>query len=814
MSKVTLSQFSFNRGELSPALHARSDWKYYSSGAEKLLNLVVRPHGGVSKRGGLRLVAPALDEAHPSRFIPFRFSVEQSYMLEFSHNKLRVLRDGGVVVHPEGTERAGDEVVLDTPYPASALPRVRHAQSADVMILTHPDYPPRRLTRRDHHDWRLERLLAGERTATPENLAVTLSGGDDARYVVTAVSLAGGESAPTRAAVADAGADSPSAPGRDMDFSDLYDWLEERDPDRIPEASAFHRKGWNDLMGWLVSCGYRIYGQELLDTGYHWRFYRKGENVLRSLLWTDADYAVLIDECLYAVDRGWGGNLKDALWSAVESVLAEGTGGGGGAERVTTLSWTRVPGADSYRVYRDRVGGGFGPYFLVGETAAATFTDKDLPSQTSRLPEEFDPFTQGGDYPGVCAFFEQRLVLGRSDNKPTSFWGSETGAYNSFIRHTPVEDTDSYEFTLASGEMNEIHWIVPLNEMLLGTSGGEWKAGGGGGAITPSNINARIQSWYGCAELAPVVAGRTVLFAGRAGKTLRSFSYSLEADGYTGRDLTSCAGHLFVRRNIVSMCHQREPSGIVWAVLSDGALLSCAFAPEEDVVAWSRHGTRGRFESCGSVVGADGEDQPYFCVARDVGGVARRFVETMEHAADRADGGAAGLFLDCALTYRGEPAATVSGLEHLEGEEVSVLADGSVFERLPVENGAVALPGGFAARVVHAGLPYAAELVTLEMEPEAGETIRNRARFSVAASVRLLDTRECLYSHSDGRLSEMKFRTAERPGEPTAPFTGEKGIVFSTPPGARTTRLRLVSPSPVPFTVLGIVAEAACGQPA
>ncbi len=821
MTKVTVTQFSFNRGELSPALHGRSDWKYYASGAETLRNLIVRAQGGATKRGGLRLVAPALDGGSPSFLVPFRFSAAQSYMLEFGDRKMRILRKGGVVVYPFGDDNAGEEVVVETPYPPSALPLLRYAQTADVMILTHPDFPPQRLSRHAHHDWRLERLHAGDRTPAPRELRVTASGGDNAQYVVTATSVAHGESAPTASVIA-AAQNGIAPPPANATYAELYEWLRQRDASRLPPGSSVQAMRGEDIAAALLAAGYATQNTSMNGATYQWTFRRPGETAPATITWTAASYPSLIAEYSHAIDKGWVAGNKAALWNAVNDYVADRNAGLAGTHK-TTLSWRRTSGAETYRIYRDRFGNGAGPFFLIGETDAAEFTDNNLPSLTSRLPEELDLLGSANDYPGVCAFFEQRLVLGRSNHKPTTFWGSETGAYNSFIRHTPILDSDSYEFTLASGEMNEIHWIVPLNEMLLGTSGGEWKAGGGGGAITPSNINARIQSWYGCAPLPPLVAGRTVLFAGRAGKTLRSFSYSLEADGYTGADLTAYASHLFAGRHIVSLCHQREPAGLVWVVLSDGALLSCTFAPEEDVVAWSRHETAGRFETCGSIADADGTDQAYFCVAREVGGTTKRFIEMLEPAADHLTGtegagvgstGAEGLFLDCALTYSGPPADRVTGLEHLEGERVSVLADGCVFENLPVAGGAVTLPGGFAAGVIHAGLPYAAELATLDLEPEAGETLRNRARFAVSAALRLVATRECWFGHSDGQLSELKFRTTELPGEATRLFTGEKSLVFATPPGARTARMRFVSPSPVAFTVLGIVAEAGCGQPA
>ncbi|MCD8351440.1 MAG: hypothetical protein LUC93_12605 [Planctomycetaceae bacterium] len=810
MSKVTLTQFSFNRGELDPALHGRSDWKYYYSGAQKLRNLIARPQGGATKRGGLRLIAPALDDSRASHLIPFRFSVEQSYMLEFADRRMRVIHNGGVVVFPEGHERAGQEVVVETPYPADVLPLLNHTQTADVMVFTHPGHPPRRLTRHDHHDWRFSRLLDNARTATPENLRITKSGGDGSRYVVTAFAEMVGESSPSDAVVAD-NSDLISAPPSSLSYEELYAWLRERDYSYMPETSAFHTMSTAELLQFLIDCGYTGGGGYTTPDGSYWPCSRPGEARTFELWWWDNNNSNLISECLYACDQGWAGSVRAELESKIDEYVAAYNAGLRG-DKITDLAWDAVDGASGYRVYRK---GTFDDaYRLIGDTTATAFRDDTFPTGSTSLPEEADAFEGVDDYPGVCAFFEQRLILARTNNKPTTFWGSDTGAYNAFTKHSPIQDTDCYEFTLASGEMNEIHWIVPLNDLLLGTAGGEWKAGGGGYAITPSNINARVQSWYGCSALSPVVSGRTVIFAGRGRRTIRSFSYSLEADGYSGKDLTLFASHLFSGRRIAAMCHQREPDGIVWVVMSDGALLSCTYAPEEEVVAWSRHETAGRFEACAALPDHEGGDEVYFCVERVVGGTPRRFIERLEDAADRFSNETDGLFLDCGLSYRGAPVGRVTGLQHLEGEQVACLADGSVFPGLTVANGAVELPDGFTAGIVHVGLPYAAELVTMELEPEAKETIRNRARFAVAATVRFAGSRDCLYSHSDGGLSEMKFRTSELPGRPVRLFSGDKHVAFSSPPGARTTRLRFVSETPTPFTLLGIVAEASCGQPA
>ncbi len=75
-----------------------------------------------------------------------------------------------------------------------------------------------------------------------------------------------------------------------------------------------------------------------------------------------------------------------------------------------------------------------------------------------------------------------------------------------------------------------------------------------------------------------------------------------------------------------------------------------------------------------------------------------------------------GIFLDCALTYEGEPIETVMGLEHLEGETINLLADGCVVENKVVTKGCVQLD--YPASKIVAGLPYEFELETLNLEGE------------------------------------------------------------------------------------------------
>ena len=349
----------------------------------------------------------------------------------------------------------------------------------------------------------------------------------------------------------------------------------------------------------------------------------------------------------------------------------------------------------------------------------------------------------------------------------------------------------------------------------LGQSGGAVDpAGGSGAAISPLNVNARAQSMYGCAPMDPVKIGRTVVFVSRSRQNIRTFTYSLEADGYAGRDITAYAGHLFSGKTIVSMAYQEDQAGILWVVLSDGSLLSCSFDPDEDVIGWSRHDTQGTFESCGSLRDEDGTDQLYFCVARTVNGSTVRYIEAMEPMITEADDIAGMFFVDSGLSADFvDPVNSVSGLDHLEGMTVAALADGNAMVGLKVVGGRVEFPGGLKFTRISVGLPYMAELQTLEMEPSEGGTLRNRPRWTVNATIRFWRSRNCLYAiNPEQSLQTMKFRT-ERFDEPIQPFTGEKQAGFYSTSDAGQARVYLTcGAEPVPFGILGIIAEAGYGQ--
>lgn len=142
-------QPSFSAGELAPAAQARSDLARYFTGLKTCRNFMVMPEGGARNRAGYRFLAETKISSRKSRLIPFQFSTEQTYAIEFGHLYIRFYTNGGQLLN--GT--AIYEVA--TPYQEQHLFELCFTQSADVLTIAHPSYEPRELKRLGATNWTL-----------------------------------------------------------------------------------------------------------------------------------------------------------------------------------------------------------------------------------------------------------------------------------------------------------------------------------------------------------------------------------------------------------------------------------------------------------------------------------------------------------------------------------------------------------------------------------------------------------------------------------------------------------------------------------
>ena len=149
MARVAAQLTNFTAGELSPRLDGRNDLAKYSAGCATVENMVIYPHGAAARRPGTQFVASVKTPAAKTRLIPFEFSTEQTYILEFGNQYIRFYRNNGQI------ESSGSAYEISTPYLTAELFDIKFAQSADVMYITHPNHQTRKLSRTGHTSWTL-----------------------------------------------------------------------------------------------------------------------------------------------------------------------------------------------------------------------------------------------------------------------------------------------------------------------------------------------------------------------------------------------------------------------------------------------------------------------------------------------------------------------------------------------------------------------------------------------------------------------------------------------------------------------------------
>ena len=468
------------------------------------------------------------------------------------------------------------------------------------------------------------------------------------------------------------------------------------------------------------------------------------------------------------------------------------------------IAWAAVAGASKYNVYKQAAG----VFGYIGQTGATSLIDDNVAPDLSKTPPTYDSaFAAVGEYPAAVSYFEQRRCFAGTANKPANIWMTKSGTESNMSYSLPIRDDDRIAFRVAAREANTIRHIVPLSQLLLLTSSAEWRVTSvNSDAITPSNISVRPQSYVGASNVQPVIINNTLIYGAARGGHVRELAYSWQSNGFVTGDLSLRASHLFDGLDVVDMAYAKAPQPIVWFVSTSGKLLGLTYVPEQQIGAWHQHDTDGAFESC-AVVAEGGEDRLYVVVSRTVNGSTMRTVERLasRQFATQADA----FFVDCGLTYSGSPATTISGLGHLEGKTVAVLADGAVHRQLVVSGGAITLDD--PASVVHVGLPITADLVPLPLAAQIdGSFGQGRAKNVNRVWLRVLRASGIFVGPDASRLTEAKIRTTEPMGSPPSLQTEEIQVAIA-PSWGDSGQVMVRQVDPVPLTIVSMTTEVALG---
>lgn len=825
MPKVKRLLTSFSKGEISPRLEGRADLAAYFEGAKTLENWLLLRQGGVTRRSGTRYMAEVKDSTRDTILIPFEFSVDDAFHLEFGHQYIRFYKNN------QRIEVAGVPVEIVSPYQEADLRLIHFTQSADVLFLFHPSYAQRKLSRVSDTQWVLSIVPYNPMPSFDADTVLT----DPTWPLIFMYSAATGTNVRCRAAdnsldifpdaaiflAADVGRQIIVGAGRAVitslidQYQVMVDILDDFDPTPISAGpGVLSTVGTNvtTTIAHGVSPGQFISVASGAESG-------QAQKVIAtpSLTTMTIEYAFPVDQ--NGVD--WKKHIpipqgEWALRGSPQTTLDPDKKEPVGAQ--ITLD----AGAEAFRTTNRGTDVGkfvfiYGGLVKITQWISATQVKGEiltiLADTTAANPAaapagawilEEASWSAARGFPRTGEFFQGRLGQAATISQPTDFWLSASDSFENYAVGANADD--AIEYTIASRRVNRIVWLADIGDFFVGTAGAEFRVVGErngeplGGDKIP--LVQRV-STHGGAPVQPAIMDRQILFVDRSTLKIFAISYSLEQDAFDPIELTAPSDHITgtgIRLGPLGVRNRLDPQ--IFFVREDGTLLALTFFPHEKVIGFTRLTTDGLVQAVSVIPRATKQtDQVAVIVQRTINGQMKRFVEYFdENASELSSRAWPSLQTDCAKVYSGAATTTITGLSHLEGKTVDIVADGSFRGTKVVISGTVTLDE--AASVVELGLHYDSLGVT--MRPAISDTvIEGLPRSWDDVSIRLLDT-------MGGKVNSEWLQYVPSDLDELGLFTGDRKIVGQ---GWDTDgRITFEQTQPYPITILAVYGTLSVGD--
>ncbi|WP_312782008.1 hypothetical protein [Brevundimonas sp.] len=362
---------------------------------------------------------------------------------------------------------------------------------------------------------------------------------------------------------------------------------------------------------------------------------------------------------------------------------------------------------------------------------------------------------------------EERLAFASSlerrgtvDLTRTAGWRPDWGDFKPGLGTGRVVDDDAIRLDV--GGTSRVVWLLSASVLVAGCTDGEYVLSGAqqDEPMTPKVRRAPPVSAFGNADVAPLLVEGpppAILHVLRSRKVLRETKIAPDLS-VESRNLSILAEHIF-GRGVAELAHQQSHN-LVWLRLDDGGLAVMVYDMEQQVVGTTRQPLPGGFrvESLACAPSPSGMDVVMATVVREKDGAPQRRVWRL---ADRSEG----VFVDAAAAYDGPPVDAVSGLAHLNGETVAVVADGARVKDRTVVGGVVDLP--FAASKVTVGLPMRRRFKTLPLDLQGAGSTNGRTILPTHATVTLDAVEAFVGSDADDGAARVQSRKPDdltRPG--------------------------------------------------
>ena len=547
MQKVRVPITNFQFGEISDSTIMRTDSPVYQASAQRVENLLVRAEGGVVKRAGLRNLydfglTRDTTKRLQLRLMPFIFSDDERYIIAVEDAKVRCFRivSGTITLVSTLTQDTNTNAL---PFDEEYLHEYTYAQSGDVLFICHPLFAPRMIIRTGLTSFECTPYSFDERS--------------DGKEIYQPYSVFHPASATL---------DPSASSGTGVTFTTS-----------IPYWTADHvgvtlRYGEAEFTITSVTSSTVAVGNIVDELKIRL-------SVINPLRTIDGTAIVEVTQIGHGYEGGETIIIEDA--SAVGGINANQINGSRTIAEIIDKNTYTITAGGNANLSED--GGG-----LVKIVTHAPTHNWDEQS-----------FSAVRGYPAAVEFHENRLCFGGTIQEPDAIWMSSVGQFFNFDVGD-AEDTDSINLIAATGDVNEIRYLVSNRDLQVFTASAElYVPTFLNQAITPANAQIRKQTPFGCEFVEPQSIDGATIFMQTGGRVAREYLYTDSEDAYTATAVSMISSHLindFQDMAVVNGAFEKAESYAVF-VSSDGYCAVFGSNRAERRAGWMRFTTQGDFHS-------------------------------------------------------------------------------------------------------------------------------------------------------------------------------------------------------------------------
>ncbi len=826
MGKQLLSIPSFTAGEMSDSMQGRTDFAKYFSAASRIENFVVLPHGPITRRPGTYFVSEVKDSTAKTRLIPFTFSTEQTYILEFGNQYIRFYKDNGQITS------SGSAYEISSPYTTAQLFDLKFAQSADVMYICNENHPVKKLSRTGHTSWSLADVDFTDGPYLDTNTTSTTL--TPASTSGTAINLN-----------ASAAVFVSTDVGRLVRFSGGFGKITNFNSSTLVQIDILDDfDNTNAVSTWKLGAFSATTGHPRCVSFFEQRLVFAGTSQQPQTMFfsKSGDYENMAsgtnddDAMVYTI----ASNQVNAIQAmkATRTLIVLTTGGeyavsSGAAQTAITPTNINIRKQSNYgSAGVDALSIGNATIFLqrakrkIRELAYNFDTDgytaPDLTILADHISESglSDMAYQQEPHSIVWAVRNDGQLAGLTYNRLENvvawhrhiFGGkSDTGKSVkqqkiSFTANSTNVSTTNNTITitghgLATGDPvyyyaasnvigglsnSQIYYVISVdaNNIKLATSSSNATAGTAINLTSAPGSNTTQFIYQG------VNINNNFLFINNHGfKTGQFIFYKNSGTAISGLAENIKYYVAKIDDNQIQLFTDEARSSVV-------NLTSAHSSEQTDKIL-----THAKVESVATIDGDTDEDQVYVIINRYINGATKRYVEFFTPFEFNEDL-TAFHYLDSGLAYTGGQTANLSGLTHLEGEVVDIIGEGSTQNSKQVAPGAIVLDT--AVEEAKVGLLYSSDLQAMRLDEGFTETTQTKTIRVFDLSVRFQHTIGASVGPSSDNLTSIDFRDSSASMDLPVPlFTGDKQVEFDAGHGIEGL-IYVKQPQALPMTILGI----------